>query len=123
MGDNYIMNNKEYVKSFAELYDVAHDKLIKLSKKIDFINDSPFLTELGGNKKFFNVLLDDRAGLESAYNNLKYVDEKLEFTSFDHKYLKVFLLIVFQIHLQQENLFLLLQVLLLYFYLLLLVYY
>lgn len=37
MGDNYIMNNKEYVKSFAELYDVAHDKLIKLSKKIDFI--------------------------------------------------------------------------------------
>ncbi|MGN1355241.1 MAG: hypothetical protein ACI4WP_01040 [Bacilli bacterium] len=37
MGDNYIMNSKEYVKPFTELYDVAHDKLIKLSKKIDFI--------------------------------------------------------------------------------------
>lgn len=24
-------------------------------------------------KQYFNVLLDDRAGLESAYNNLKYV--------------------------------------------------
>lgn len=44
-----------------------------LGIQIDYVNDSPFLTELGGNKKFFNVLLDDRAGLESAYNNLKYV--------------------------------------------------
>ncbi len=36
IGD-YIMTNKEYVKSFTELYDVAHDKKVKLSKKIDFI--------------------------------------------------------------------------------------
>ena len=42
-----------------------------LGIRIDYINDSPFLSE--GRKPYFNVLLDDRAGLESAYNNLKYV--------------------------------------------------
>lgn len=36
IGD-YIMTDKEYVKSFTELYDVAHDRKIKLSKKIDFV--------------------------------------------------------------------------------------
>lgn len=42
--------------------------------KIDYINESPFkIGEFTGKKQFFNVLLDDRAGLESAYNNLKYV--------------------------------------------------
>lgn len=41
---------------------------------IDYVNESPFLIgEWKGKKQFFNVLLDDRAGLESAYNNLKYV--------------------------------------------------
>lgn len=41
---------------------------------IDYINESPFnIGKWTGNKQFFNVLLDDRAGLESAYNNLKYV--------------------------------------------------
>lgn len=41
---------------------------------IDYINTSPYnIGEWKGNKQFFNVLLDDRAGLESAYNNLKYV--------------------------------------------------
>lgn len=43
-----------------------------LGINIDYINESPF--KIGdGKKEFFNVLLDDRAGLESAYNNLKYV--------------------------------------------------
>lgn len=42
--------------------------------KIDYLNESPFLIgEWKGKKQYFNVLLDDRAGLESAYNNLKYV--------------------------------------------------
>lgn len=41
---------------------------------IDYVNESPFkIGEWKGKKEFFNVLLDDRAGLESAYNNLKYV--------------------------------------------------
>ena len=40
--------------------------------EVDYIGMSPF--QMGtGSKQFFNVLLDDRAGLESAYYNLKYV--------------------------------------------------
>ena len=37
--------------------------------KPNYVNDSPVLQ--GAKKPFFNILLDDRAGLESAYNNLK----------------------------------------------------
>jgi hypothetical protein len=59
-------------ENYQELKD-KYDYCKSLGIQLDFINDSPFLSELGGNKKFFNVLLDDRAGLESAYNNLKYV--------------------------------------------------
>lgn len=45
-----------------------------LGIKIDYVNTSPFkIGEIENRKPFFNILLDDRAGLESAYNNLKYV--------------------------------------------------
>ena len=44
-----------------------------LGIKLDYINKSPYLEDYSGKKQFFNVLLDDRAGLESAYRNLKYV--------------------------------------------------
>ena len=37
----------------------------------DYINESPLLP--GTKKPFFNILLDDRAGLESAYLVLKHV--------------------------------------------------
>ena len=37
----------------------------------DYVNESPLLP--GTKKPFFNILLDDRAGLESAYNTLKEV--------------------------------------------------
>lgn len=37
----------------------------------DYVNDSPILQ--GAKKPFFNILLDDRAGLESAYLTLKTV--------------------------------------------------
>ena len=37
----------------------------------DYINESPLLQ--GTKKPFFNILLDDRAGLESAYETLKTV--------------------------------------------------
>ena len=41
---------------------------------IDYVNYSPFrIGRYVTEKQYFNVLLDDRAGLESAYNNLKYV--------------------------------------------------
>ena len=37
----------------------------------DYVNESPLLK--GTKKPFFNLLLDDRAGLESAYTILKYI--------------------------------------------------
>jgi hypothetical protein len=49
-----------------------------LGIKLDYINESPFLEASIGKKQFFNVLLDDRAGLESAYRNLKYVLDNSE---------------------------------------------
>ena len=49
-----------------------------LGIKLDYINESPFLEDDNGKKQFFNVLLDDRAGLESAYRNLKYVLDNSE---------------------------------------------
>lgn len=39
----------------------------------DYVNESPLLP--GTKKPFFNILLDDRAGLESAYITLKEVVE------------------------------------------------
>ena len=45
----------------------------------DYVNESPLLK--GTKKPFFSLLLDDRAGLESAYyilkNILSYADSKL----------------------------------------------
>lgn len=45
-----------------------------LGIRIDYVNDSPYLSDKC-RKAYFNILLDDRAGLESAYNSLKYVVE------------------------------------------------
>lgn len=45
-----------------------------LGIRVDYFDESPFkIGDWNGNKQYFNILLDDRAGLESAYNNLKYV--------------------------------------------------
>lgn len=37
IGEDYIMSKDKYVKSFFELFDTANNKIIKLSKKLDFI--------------------------------------------------------------------------------------
>ena len=37
----------------------------------DAINEDPIFTKASGRKIYYNVLLDDRAGLPSAYNTLK----------------------------------------------------
>lgn len=42
----------------------------------DYVNESPLLP--GTSKPFFSILLDDRAGLESAYYTLKEVVEYAE---------------------------------------------
>ncbi|MFW6310858.1 MAG: hypothetical protein ACOC1K_01340 [Nanoarchaeota archaeon] len=42
----------------------------------DYINESPLFN--GTTKPYFNILLDDRAGLSSSYNILKTVIEELK---------------------------------------------
>lgn len=45
----------------------------------DYVNESPIVFEDGDNKPYFNILLDDRAGLESAYYTLKNVVDYANF--------------------------------------------
>lgn len=55
--------------------DWKYKECCKLGIKPDYVNESPVVFENGGNKPYFNILLDDRAGLESAYRILKQVVE------------------------------------------------
>lgn len=48
----------------------------KLGIRVDYVNFSPL--SANAIKPHFNILLDDRAGLESAYETLKYVVNKIE---------------------------------------------
>lgn len=41
--------------------------------RVDYINESPILT--GAKKPYYNILLDDRAGLLEAFDNLRFVVE------------------------------------------------
>ena len=38
---------------------------------VNYVNESPVIPNV--KKPYYNILIDDRAGLETAYNNLKYV--------------------------------------------------
>ena len=53
--------------------DWKYKTCCRLGIKPDYINESPIRFDCGGFKPYFNILLDDRAGLESAYNSLKTV--------------------------------------------------
>lgn len=53
--------------------DWKYKECCKLGIKPDYVNESPVVFENGGNKPYFNIFLDDRAGLESAYRILKQV--------------------------------------------------
>lgn len=54
-GDMCMLDKLEYCKG--------------LGIKVDFVNSSPIMK--GSVKPFFSILLDDRAGLASAYNTLR----------------------------------------------------
>lgn len=45
----------------------------ELGIRVDYINESPILT--GAKKPYYNILLDDRAGLLEAFDNLSFVVE------------------------------------------------
>ncbi|WP_227493030.1 hypothetical protein [Bacillus paranthracis] len=55
-------NELEFVKEYLEQNNVPYDS----------INETPdFIPCKGGKKLYYNILLDDRAGLPSAYRSLK----------------------------------------------------
>ena len=62
VGQYFSEENFDYIREAAS----SINKVFPTGKLI-------LIGEWKGKKQFFNVLLDDRAGLESAYNNLKYV--------------------------------------------------
>ena len=65
-------NNEGATKRLLEEYK-KYKTCCRLGIKPDYINESPIRFDCGGFKPYFNILLDDRAGLESAYNSLKTV--------------------------------------------------
>lgn len=60
----------------------VEDKLewcVERAINVNYVNSSPVIIgEEFATKPFFNVLLDDRAGLESAYHSLAYVIDYIE---------------------------------------------
>lgn len=63
-----------YTASPEEKYSFIKEYLIKNKIPFDTINENPqFVPETNKSKIYFNLLLDDRAGLAAAYSYLKYV--------------------------------------------------
>ena len=50
----------------------------KVGISIDYINESPPYIPFTGNKVYYNILLDDRAGLRSAYEILYKAKERIK---------------------------------------------
>jgi len=53
--------------------ELVRSKWEELGLKIDYYNTSPLADKFPGPKPYFNILLDDRAGLYSAWETLKEV--------------------------------------------------
>lgn len=57
-------------------------QLKNMGIKVDYINESPPYIPFTGNKVYYNILLDDRAGLGSAYNILQKAKERIKNETF-----------------------------------------
>jgi hydroxymethylpyrimidine pyrophosphatase-like HAD family hydrolase len=60
---------------FESSYKFMTDVLVSLGINVDYINESPPHIPYHSNKVYYNILLDDRAGLSSAYNVLNKVKQ------------------------------------------------
>lgn len=59
-------------------YKLINEHLTNIGVSYDYINESPVKACSSPEKPYFNILLDDRAGLLSAYNTLRIVIERIE---------------------------------------------
>lgn len=68
-----------FTASHEDRYQYITEFLIANSIPFDAINEQPnFVPVTEGRKIYYNILLDDRAGLSSAYNSLKRAIELIE---------------------------------------------
>ena len=62
-----------FTSSPKERYNFIEKYLIKHNIPYDTINENIDVAQFDGRKIYYNILLDDRAGLSISYNNLKKV--------------------------------------------------
>ena len=59
-------------------FDFMRQICEKEGVQIDYINQSPPYIPYSGNKVYYNILLDDRAGLSAAYEILYETKERIK---------------------------------------------
>lgn len=78
MGCTLILSTCCDETKFAFMKSKCEEKGIE----IDYINESPPYIPFTGNKLYYNILLDDRAGLSAAYEILYKTKERIKFETF-----------------------------------------
>lgn len=78
MGCTLILSTCCDKSKFAFMRNKCEEKGIE----IDYINESPPYIPFTGNKVYYNILLDDRAGLSAAYEILYKTKERIKIETF-----------------------------------------
>ena len=63
-------------------FEFMENKCIEVGIHIDYINASPPYIPFTGNKIYYNIMLDDRAGLSAAYKILYETKERIKNETF-----------------------------------------
>ena len=63
-------------------FEFMENKCIEVGIYIDYINESPPYIPFTGNKIYYNIMLDDRAGLSVAYKILYKTKERIKNETF-----------------------------------------
>jgi len=63
-------------------FEFMENKCIEVGIHIDYINESPPYIPFTGNKIYYNIMLDDRAGLSAAYKILYETKERIKNETF-----------------------------------------
>lgn len=64
------------------IYEFMENKCKEVGINVDYINESPPYIPFTGNKIYYNIMLDDRAGLSAAYKILHETKEKIKNETF-----------------------------------------
>ncbi len=67
---------------YESKYEFMENKCIEVGISVDYINQSPPYIPFTGNKIYYNIMLDDRAGLSAAYKILYETKERIKNETF-----------------------------------------